>query len=267
MTATPLTTGPLFSPEHCLLPPAVLREAGVGVGRQVRLRRGDQGALFTVAGTTGSAVVSPAGRERIGLNGDDAVVVDGTVHTDEDDPLSGTFEEEVKPGGDRIVVCAPHGGLIEPWTNSQARILNEAVDATAWVCRGTWPGGGAFDRWHITANDVHPDSFPGLARVADRGFDHAVAFHGWAREGVGIGGTAPAPLREAVRDAVAAVLPESIPVRLVTDGPCSGTNPGNVVNRLVRGERGGIQLEQSLRARDDHSDEIAEAVVDVLGSR
>lgn len=259
-----LRTGPLFHPEHCLLPRRTVDRLGVGVGRQVRLRRGDQCALFTVAGTAGDAVVSPAGRERLGVRG--PVTVEARIHAGEGDPVVGTFEEEVVEGGDRIVACAPHGGLIEPWTNRQARIVREETGATAWVCRGDWEGGGAFDRWHVTANDVHPDSFPGLGRIADRGFERAVAFHGWARPGIGVGGTAPRGLREAVRDAVAAAVPDSIDVRLVTEGPCSGTSPENVVNRLIAGDAGGVQLEQSIRARDEHSDAVAEAVAGVLAS-
>jgi hypothetical protein len=38
---------------------------------------------------------------------------------------------------------------------------------------------------------MHRASHPGLDSIADRGFGRAVAFHGWAQDGVGIGGLAP----------------------------------------------------------------------------
>lgn len=266
MDPTPIRTGPVTDPEHCLLPAGVMAALGIEPGTQVRLERGDRCALFTVTGTDDSVVVSEAGLERLGLDGHDAVRVSPTVFVADDGPFQGRFEEEVIPGGDRYVACAPHGGLIEPWTNRQARIVAEEVGATAWVCRGKWEDGGSFDRWHITAKEIHPDSFPGLASILDRGFDLAVAFHGWDRDGIGIGGRAPAPLRRAVRDAVSRGVDSSVPVHLETTAGYAGKDPNNVVNRLTTDGRSGVQLEQSERARDEYADDIAAAVADVLSS-
>jgi hypothetical protein len=44
-----------------------------------------------------------------------------------------------------------------------------------------------------------------------------------------------------------------------------GDDPCNVVNRLSAAGEGGIQIEQSLRARSRHWDEIADAVAAVYG--
>ena len=96
--------------------------------------------------------------------------------------------------------------------NDSAREL-----ASAWRGKGWGPNGGpgAFDRWHITSTDLNPVSFPLLHSVMSRRFTHAVAFHGFNDEpGVLIGGTAPAEMKEALRQAIQDVLPAELGVRV-----------------------------------------------------
>lgn len=62
-----------------------------------------------------------------------------------------------------------------------------ALNGAEWSCEGYNSGGGAFDRWPTA---IHPQSFPGLSTIVDRGFDHAVSFHGFTRDGIAIGGGA-----------------------------------------------------------------------------
>lgn len=250
--------------EHCRLPEDVLEALGLAVGHQVRLRRGAECALFTVAGTAPAVQVDPAGRERLGTDG--PVAVEPDLFAAEDGPVVGTFEEALVEGGDGLVAVAPHGGEIEALTDGQAERLAERVGGTAWVCRGTWTGWGAFDRWHVTANDVHPASFPGLARIADRGFDRAVAFHAWLQSGIGVGGAAPRPVRVAVRDAIADALGDDVDVFLVDDPAYRGDRPENVVNWLTADGASGIQLEQEGPARVEFGDAIVDAVADALGT-
>lgn len=258
----PVRVATLEDREHCRLPGALLEELDLSIGRQVKLSRDDACALYTVVGTDDAVVVSEAGRDRLGTEG--PVWADPTVQTPPDGPVAGSFVEDVVDGGDHLVACAPHGGQMEEWTDEQAERLATALGGTAWVCRGHWPDWEAFHRWHVTSNDIHPASFPELGRIADRGFDRAVAFHAWRKEGVGVGGAAPRELREAVRDAIAAAVDSGVPVGLATEARYRGDSEENVVNWLTADGGGGIQIEQGRDVREDHRETIADAVADVL---
>ena len=258
----PLRTAPLDDREHCRLPATLLGALDLDVGLQVRLRRDDLCALYTVVGAAEDVVVSPDGRERLGAEG--PIAVEARVVTPPDDGLAGSFVESVASGGDHLVACAPHGGGMEEWTDEQAERLADRLGGTAWVCRGHWPGWEAFDRWHVTSNDVHPASFPGLGSIAGRGFDRAVSFHAWRQEGVGVGGAAPRVLRAAVRDAVADAVDDSVRVELATDPRYRGDRPGNLVNWLTADGASGVQIEQGRAVREDHREDIVDAVADVL---
>lgn len=252
--------------EWCLLPARVRRERGLSVGQQVRLSHDGEPALFTVrcAGDAETLAVSPAGRGRLGATGETfrARLDTRVVHPErgyETARETGEFVERASVGGDGLVALAPHGGHVEVGTDAQARRLAEH-GASAWYCAGWWPGGGAFDRWHVTSNETHPASFPALDRLRERPFVRAVSFHGWTREGVGIGGGAAREIRERVRDAVASAVETD--VYLVTDETYRGESPENVVNWL--GERGGVQLEQGLDVRTERWAAVADAVSDAL---
>ena len=258
----PLTVEPLGHREHCRLPASVLETLDLEAGQQVRLQRGEQCALFTVAGTADAVVVDPEGRDRLGADGPVSVARD--VFVPEDGPVVGSFTESLQAGDDRLAVLAPHGGEIEAYTDGQAERLADRLGATAWVCRGTWAGWEAFDRWHITANDLHPASFPALGRIADRGFDRAVSFHAWLTNGVGVGGAASREVREAVRDAIAAAIDGDYDVFLVEDPAYRGDRPENVVNWLTGDGASGIQLEQGGAVRSAYGEAIVDAVADAL---
>lgn len=187
------------------------------------------------------------------------------THADGDD---GRFVEELIDDGEAggLVAVAPHGGHVEPATGLQAarlaaRVAARGGAATCWRCRGTVPGDGAFDRWHVPSTDLDPAEFPLLARVADRGFDRAVAFHGYGGGRVLVGGAAPEAEKRRVADAVAAVV--DAPVAVTASGPYGGTSPDNLVNWLTDGA-GGVQLEQSAAVRDDAWRAVADAVAGVL---
>jgi hypothetical protein len=79
--------------------------------------------------------------------------------------------------------------------------------------------------------------------------------------------TADAGLIEEIRDAIKNALPQGSNIEVVATacgGGFSGDDPCNIVNRL--GVKG-IQIEQGLEIRDRHWQEIAQAVVDVIGPR
>ena len=134
--------------------------------------------------------------------------------------------------------------------------------ASAWRAKGWRPDGGAFVRWHITSTDLNPVCFPLLNSLMSRRFAHAVAFHGFNDEpGVLIGGTAPADVKEGLRQAIQAVLPSGLDVRVALPTErYGGDDPNNIVNRLS--PCGGIQIEQGPSPREDHGCDIADAVAD-----
>ena len=266
VSTDPLQADPGLCREHCRLPAAVLAWAGTEVGRQVRLRRGRECALATVVDTAERAVVAP---ETAGLlDGIGPLRVAGEAPTPRTSLAAGRFVEQTREGGP-LVAVAPHGGDVEPHTDAQARRVGER-GATVWACRGWWPSGRAFDRWHVTSTDLHPASFPGLDGLLGvgsgkrGGFEAAVSFHGWRGDGVGIGGGAPKDVRRRVTDALERVLPSDVPVERIDEGDYSGDSPENVVNWLTADGAGGVQIEQSTRVRWRYGTAVADAVADVL---
>jgi phage replication-related protein YjqB (UPF0714/DUF867 family) len=262
----PLTTDPDLFREHCRIPEAVLAWAGSDVGQQVRIRRGRECVLATVVGTDDRAVVAP---ELAGmLDGVGPLRVAGEAPTSRGSLPAGEFTERTTEGGP-VVAVAPHGGNVEPHTDAQARRL-AARGAAAWACNGWWPGGRAFDRWHVTSGDIHPASFPALDDLLGPGsgkrgeFEAAVSFHGWRDDGVGVGGGAPREVRQRVTEAIERVLPPDVPVERIDEGDYVGDSPENIVNWLTADGRSGVQIEQSTRVRWRHGSTVADAVGNVL---
>jgi len=151
-----------------------------------------------------------------------------------------------------MVVIAPHGGMIERYTDCQAeRVAVELSGISCWRCKGWKPDNGAFDRWHITSTDIHEASFPLLNSIVNRGFAHAVAFHGFSEDDILIGGGASdsfkTELKEAIDDALnseSSACKVTIRIARPEDNP-NGDSPENIVDRLASGN--GIQIEQLWR--------------------
>jgi phage replication-related protein YjqB (UPF0714/DUF867 family) len=214
-----------------------------------------------------------AGRRRLKLAGEFEGVLDTkVVDADLDDEKArdaGELVERLADNGfqTHLIAIAPHGGGIEHDTDGQAERVAEGLGqelASAWRGKGWGPNGGpgAFDRWHITSTDLNPVSFPLLSSVMSRRFTHAVAFHGFDDEpGVLIGGTAPADVKDALRQAIEDVLPAGLDVRVARpDELYGGDDPDNIVNRLS--PCGGIQIEQGSDPREFHGLDIADVVAD-----
>jgi phage replication-related protein YjqB (UPF0714/DUF867 family) len=262
--------------EHCAPAARALAALGCGPGQQVRIHRRDEFALFTVSEllheTTDPVVrMGLGGRQRLHFEEE----FDGLLDTKVVDPdlcdtkarEAGELVERLDDDGSQthLIVIAPHGGEIEPHTDEQAERVAARLGprlASSWRAKGWGPDGGAFERWHITSTDLHPLSFPLLGTVMTRRFAHAVAFHGFNDEpGVLIGGTAPADLKEGLRQAIRQLLPAELDVRVARpDERYGGDDPDNIVNRLS--PCGGIQIEQGSSPRDDHGNDIADVVAD-----
>jgi phage replication-related protein YjqB (UPF0714/DUF867 family) len=174
----------------------------------------------------------------------------------------------------KLVVIAPHGGEIEPWTDKQAEYVGNHLPhdrVSVWLCKGfSNPNlSDAYERWHITSTEISQRSFSKLGTIFEPKFEYAIAFHGWTQDSICVGGnaeSADAGLIEEIKDAIKEKLQgTNIDVEdTACPGGFNGDDPCNIVNRL--GIKG-IQIEQCKKARRDHHDGIAQAVVDVIGSR
>jgi phage replication-related protein YjqB (UPF0714/DUF867 family) len=271
--------------EHCSADARLLQAIGSDLRHQVRVHCVVDGreelALYTVSellDETPDDIVRMGlvGRKRLRTEDEVQGVVDSKVVDSQlDDTRAREAGELVErlcdDGSQHLIVIAPHGGDIEPGTDDQARHVAGRLrdhSASLWLCRGWRPGGGAFDRWHITSTDLNPAGFPLLQSVMSRCFTYAVAFHGFDQPGVLIGGTAPPSLKFAVHEAIGGKLDGlAIDVRIATpDDLFGGDDPENLVNRLTIERAYGIQIEQGEDARD-HGLEIADAVADVYAAR
>ncbi len=268
--------------EHCHANPSDLRRIGRGVGHQVRIRRSaGLVGLYTVAQSSmedeGTVGMGRTGRNRLqGADGFDAIVDAEVVdqrRTDDEARADGEFVERLTPGqGRALAVIAPHGGDIEKHTDEQAVEVAARLNPIrpwVWVCKGWGCDDDAFERWHITSTDISPASFPLLRRTMRSPFAHAVSFHGFDRvpgPDVRIGGLADGYLKASVRDAVQDQFRQKgkpWDAEVVQEGErFDGLDPDNIVNRLARGS-GGLQVEQSARARRSMNIEIADAVASV----
>jgi phage replication-related protein YjqB (UPF0714/DUF867 family) len=276
----------LDHPEHCSADAAALAGIGRAAGHQVRVRLVADPPVFglytvgEVRDETPDGVVRMGrrGRERLGTADPFAATVDSVVPrqdlSDAEAERLGEFVERLRDDGTHrgLIAVAPHGGHIEPRTDTQAvRVARNLspYGVSTWLCKGFGLRRRGAAALHIASVDIHPASFPALNAVTGRGFRYAVAFHGFREDGVLVSGGAPfrlkAEIAAAIEDAVAG---SAIRVRIAgPDDVFDGDNPRNIVNRLTADGHGGIQLEQSLAARDAHALDIADAVAHVFAAR
>ena len=286
----PAQDGLKNAPERCSADPIKLETIGRSIGEQVRIKRKDDSrffALYTVKqanpdGHERANVVraGQGGRNRLGTTANidatvQARVVDAAPQPGEPDGTR--FFEIADDDGKQsyFIAIAPHGGEIERHTDEQAveavrQLCAGGFPASLWLCKGYGDAvKGAFDRWHITADDLQPACFPLLQPLVSRGFCYGVAFHGFDRKkgeaDVYIGGAASQSLKLTIESALNDLyLPIKVKISTAHDSPkFQGFSPENIINRLTTH---GIQLEQSAQARKYYL-EIARAVAQVFVSR
>lgn len=157
-------------------------------------------------------------------------------------------------GHDGTVICAGHGGAVEPGTAELALEVAMADDtATCWATMGYEGNGSAFDRFHPPSKAIDPAEYPLLGKIADREFEHVLSIHGLADDEVLVGGGTGKETKEAVANRLDETL--SIPVRVAGNGQYAGTHPENFVNWLAE-SGGGLQLELGPTARSDEATEL-----------
>jgi phage replication-related protein YjqB (UPF0714/DUF867 family) len=269
--------------EHCIAHQTQITSIGRDVGQQVRAERYAPDGV-TRLGYALYTVIAVHNQEPdiVFLGYESPSDLNDRLDTTTAEPFTGKidsrviddteFTEHLRDNGRHrgLIVIAPHGGDIEPHTAEQAECVGELLVSkciSVWACKGEKPGGGAFNRWHITSIDISEHSFPKLNTIIDRGFQYAIAFHGWAEDSICIGGSAPVALKQQIKAAIQGVVP-SIDVCTDEVGCCAadfnGNHPRNIVNRLATN---GIQIEQSRIAREKHGLDIARAVANVMQPR
>lgn len=252
----------LSSEEHVALPDQF------ALGDQIRIvGAAGKFALFTVKLGSGEIVgLSDGGRRRIAVEVGDGIEMSAVVARSElsDDEArdAGELVEREIVSANNIIALAPHGGMIEEKTDIQVLRIVERLGSAAWYCRGWKPGGGAFDRWHITSTDISERSFPLLAKHIGK-YETAVAFHGHGKDEILVGGAADESAKIDICAAISRAVGDAFVVRIAGGGDAvTGLSAKNVVNRVTRTGRGGIQIEQPIEARRRFSLEIADAVAD-----
>jgi phage replication-related protein YjqB (UPF0714/DUF867 family) len=256
--------------EHASALPDLLHAIGLDADQQGIIRH--ESGAFALYTLTNVETEPSADIVRMGLGGRgrldaedqqrfrarlDSVAVDPAATVDEalrGDKLLELFDDG---DGQGLIILAPHGGDIEPHTDDQAEHVQSLLydlGVSCWRCKGWKPDGGAAARWHITSTDISTASFPRLATAAVREFTHAVSFHGFTEEGrpdVLVGGAAPDPLKRVMQAVIAfAVAGTGLRVELAgLDDPLGGDEEANLVNRLTKDRRNGIQIEQQPSAR------------------
>lgn len=167
-------------------------------------------------------------------------------------------------------VCAPHGGVIENYTDEMAEWFyskltgTHSKDCTCWVACGWQDAIGAFDAWHITSTDISRDSFSLLDSIGDRGFSYAVSFHGYSGSTIYVGGGGAEAKKDDIKDALDAISGLPYSVEVVDSGEYGGVSADNFVNWLTSGGSGGFQIELPYGARRDYGQAIAEAIAGVV---
>jgi phage replication-related protein YjqB (UPF0714/DUF867 family) len=278
--------------EYCSADPDQLLIIGRAINQQIRVKfDNSKYAIYTVKSTPQETPdnivrVTPAGASRLkqstfpfNVTIDSQVV--NTTYNDADAQKYKEFVERLIDNGTHngLIAIAPHGGVIEIQTDKQAeRVASQLASkgVSCWRCKG-WgdntnnnlTGIGAYDRWHITSTDIHEASFPLLNTIINRGFTHAVAFHGFTQNNILIGGRASDQLKQQIKSAIEnAIVGSGISVDIAsTDSAYGGDDERNIVNRLSNNN--GIQIEQCYEARDpnlEHWKKIANAVAAVYQS-
>ena len=263
--------------EHIRMDPELASNNGIVVGQQVRIYApSEKYAIYTITemyqdGDDDNDVRMAAdGRARVdetnGWSGEPMNPVALSSGLTEAQLVSnseyGEFLTESDTEHTGLVICAPHGGYIENYTDEIAERIYTYLsgkDRSCWTAKGFISGGGAYDAWHITSTEISRMSFPKLDQIGDRGFSYAISIHGYSEAEIAIGGNGPTALKEALQSAIYSAVEGNYDVDLVTSGPYAGTDSANFVNWLQASGQG-IQIEIPSAARSSYWEAIADAI-------
>jgi phage replication-related protein YjqB (UPF0714/DUF867 family) len=167
---------------------------------------------------------------------------------------------------DAMLIMAPHGGDMEPYTSLQALRFYAAMLALGKECVCYQTRGYSITamtpsvKWHTTMVDFDTTSFPLLGNVATRLYTYCASFHGFTDVmKIELGGRAPDVDKNIVKAALEAAIP-GLTVSLNPDPTIEGNSPRNPINRYCSGDRS-MQLEQSYDVRRDHWQTVCDTMV------
>lgn len=180
----------------------------------------------------------------------------------------GTFEEfSYSNSKSDILLLAPHGGQVEPNTDTQALLIQKySTTPSVWGTRGITNGdyNVAYNRWHTTES-THPLTvFPLYQNLLNSHYTAALSFHVMSEEGVIIGGQAPEEVRESLQKQLQQVFP-SKNIRLGVKGePRAGMKDNNFVNSINADYA--IHIEESKDIAMNHPTRFARAISEWLNT-
>jgi phage replication-related protein YjqB (UPF0714/DUF867 family) len=160
------------------------------------------------------------------------------------------------------LVCAGHGGAVEPGTAELALELATNSAASCWATLGYESDGSAFDRFHPPSTAIGADRYPLFGEIADRAFDRVLSVHGLADDEVLVGGAIDEGTKRRAVDHLDGAL--SVPVTTASDAAYAGTHPENFVNSLAAA--GGLQIELGPTARGQEAAATRAALLELLDS-
>lgn len=164
---------------------------------------------------------------------------------------------------DDVLVCAAHGGAVEPGTAEQALELATRIDASCWACVGFDGDCGAFEAYHPPSSAIDTETYDLLGEIDERAFETVVSLHGLGDDRVLVGGGINHGRKVRVREQLDSAL--SVPVAVADeDGEYAGTARNNFVNWLASGG-GGLQLEEGQTARAEESDAVVGTLQRLIG--
>lgn len=179
--------------------------------------------------------------------------------------MGGSFEEFSYVVGDAsVAVLAPHGGQVEPNTDTQAFLIQKSapINASVWGTRGLVNGSynDAYSRWHTTA-DTHPlDAFPLYQDIVNHEYEFSISLHAMSGDGIIIGGQSSESVRESLKDALSVVFSE---VSIASEGDDrAGMKDENFVNSIDAKQS--IHIEQSLEIATTKPKLVARIISDWL---
>lgn len=248
-----------------------------GVGDQVRIRRSDdEVALFTVSETRDEQRPSVvrmglAGRQRLGTDLPFEGTVDATVPnselSEEDARERDEYIEHLQDADADLAVLSPNGGNIGPYTSAQADTAAGMVSSGAvrWGCKGWYESGDAAERWYVPPYEMSPASYPELAGIVGRNFRYVVSFQSFGGDGIRVSGPANGSfMSDLIKRIESAVGDDHEVIRRTLSEGGADQEATRLVERLAADDGTGVWIGQSLAARADSADAIAEAVGDTL---
>lgn len=177
----------------------------------------------------------------------------------------GTFTEFLYNTENSIILLAPHGGQVEPNTDTEAMIIGQYIEgASIWGTRGIVDGGydDAYNRWHTSSKTDPLHAFPLYQQLQQHNYQCSISFHVMSEDGIIIGGRAPKAVRESLQKVLEKYFPTE-DIRLgVKGGPRAGMNPHNFVNNLSSSNP--IHIEQSTDIAMNHPKKFSRAIIEWL---